>query len=133
MSARRQGMRRARSLLCDHCGRSLVRLEGAAVCVRSRSGIILEISLHHRWACARAKQAEVGEVEITPATVFVANQEHVARLRKLAKVMSGASLSRLLRRLDRLASVAPVGAPTAASPAALDRAQSMEESWGQQP
>jgi hypothetical protein len=107
-----------RPIRCDHCGLALTRLDRAAVVVRSRSGIALEISLHHSGGCVRAKLAEAGQVEIIPAIDFASSREHLARLRRLPKVMSGASLSRVLRKIERLAALQAAPAPERATEAA---------------
>jgi hypothetical protein len=94
----------SRPVLCDRyrCGRLIGHLAAAAVYLRfNRRSILIEAGVYH-LACARSK-AEPGRVEILPALDFMTSKEPAARLRSLARVPEGASVTRVLRKVRRLA------------------------------
>jgi hypothetical protein len=100
---------------CDVCGGALARLADALVRRRvDDDGVVAELVMVHGVGCAHACDATAHDCTFKPAAAFTeSTSDAVTELRASARRPTGASVTRLLRRVQRLAGLEAKAGPEA--------------------
>ena len=103
-------------VLCDFCGEPIARLDdGWVQWILDDFDMMVVLTLVHAYVakrgCTYHERRKLGHLQDHHASVFVDPRgPHVAHLRGLARAPEGASVSRLLAKVRRLAAVDRQGA-----------------------
>jgi hypothetical protein len=93
-----------RPVLCDHCGAEIATATAAIVRLRfDHAELLIEAGVTHRWCSGARPRAPHERLEVLDVAEFLLTSDRIAALARV----DGASVSRVLKKAERLAMSTP--------------------------